>query len=76
MRGDGDLLKPMEVLKMDTFIPYEKMSKKAKKKYNAQKRRGWGSCSPGSRTEPDKKAYRRHPRHRHSGIMEECICTR
>lgn len=61
---------------MDTFVPYEKMSKKEKRAYNAKKRRGWGQCSPESRIQPDGKAYRRHAKHRHAHSEEECICMK
>ena len=49
---------------MEKFIPYEKLSKKAKKQLNAKKRGSWGCVSPVTRCEQDKRAYRRHDKHR------------
>ena len=40
------------------MIPFEKMSKKAKKEMNAQKRVSWG-FSPVSRVKQSKKVYSR-----------------
>ena len=43
---------------MDKFIPYEKLSKKQQKAYNARKRRTW-SINPVTRRPDDPKAYKR-----------------
>lgn len=44
---------------MDKFIPYAKLSKKEKRKADAQRRNTWGSLSPVTRTPPNSKAYNR-----------------
>jgi len=44
---------------MGKFIPYEKLSKKEKRKRNAEKRGVWGSISPVTRREKNPKAYKR-----------------
>lgn len=51
-------------MNVEKFIPYEKMSRKAKRKLDAQKRRGWDGCRPVSRTEPSAKTYCRRKKHR------------
>ncbi len=40
-------------------IPYEKLSKKAKKAYNAQQRGSWGALNPVTRRPPNPNAYQR-----------------
>lgn len=49
---------------MEKFVPYEKLSKKAKKQYDAKKRGSWGNVCPVTRCETDRRAYRRHDKHR------------
>lgn len=49
---------------MEHFIPYKKLSKKAKRALDLQKRGSWGGVRPVSRTEPDARGYRRHEKHR------------
>ena len=44
---------------MEKFIPYEKLSKKEKKKRDALRRVGWGRLSPVTRRSEDPKKYRR-----------------
>lgn len=44
------------------FVPYEKMSKKAQKEYNAAKRGTWGSLNPVTRMTKNGKAYTRKPK--------------
>lgn len=44
---------------MEKFIPYEKLSKKEKKKMNLAKRQTWGSMSPVTRKPENSKAYNR-----------------
>ncbi len=49
---------------MTEFVPYEKMSKKAKKEADAQKRGSWDGVNPVTRVaSDDKRAYRRKPKH-------------
>lgn len=44
---------------MDKFIPYEKLSKKEKRKQDAKKRNTWGSFSPVTRKPENSRAYNR-----------------
>lgn len=44
---------------MQKFIPFEKLSKKEKKKINLEKRRDWNGLNPSTRVVPNKKAYSR-----------------
>ena len=49
---------------MTDFIPYEKLSKKEKKKLNLAKRRDWHGLNPVTRVaDENKKAYKRKPKH-------------
>ena len=49
---------------MEKFIPYEKLSKKAKRELNQKNRGTWGDVKPVPRREENPKAYRRHSKHR------------
>ena len=44
---------------MEKFIPYEKLSKKEKKKRNLERRGSWGALSPVTRRGETPKIYRR-----------------
>lgn len=44
---------------MEKFIPYEKLSKKEKRKRDAAKRRTWGEMNPVTRKPVTSKAYSR-----------------
>lgn len=44
---------------MKKYVPYQKLSKKAKQKVNAKSRRGWSEVSPITRSEKNPKAYNR-----------------
>ena len=44
---------------MSKFIPYEKLSKKEKRKQDSKKRNTWGSFSPVIRKPENSKAYNR-----------------
>ena len=44
---------------MERFIPYEKLSKKEKKKLNQAKRQTWGNLNPVTRKPENSKAYNR-----------------
>lgn len=48
----------------EKFVPYEKSSKKMRRQLDAKKRGSWGGVCPVTRCEPDKRAYRRHKKHR------------
>ncbi len=51
---------------MHKFIPYEKLSKKAKKQIDKKKRSDWGLVRPITRIEENPKAYKRHAKHKGS----------
>jgi hypothetical protein len=44
---------------MEKFIPYEKLSKKEKRKINNKRRRKWGGLNPITRKPESSKAYNR-----------------
>ena len=44
---------------MSNFIPYEKLSKKEKRKRDSERRNTWGSFSPVTRKPENSKAYNR-----------------
>lgn len=44
---------------MDKFIPYEKLSKKEKRKLDLSKRQTWGELNPVTRKPQNSKAYNR-----------------
>lgn len=46
-------------LKMEKFIPYEKLSKKKKRELNAKKRKSWGAIDPVTRKTKNEKSYNR-----------------
>ena len=48
----------MEV-NMDKFIPYEKLSKKEKRKIDQTRRQTWGELNPVTRKPDSSKAYNR-----------------
>ena len=45
---------------MEKFIPYEKLSKKEKRKVDASKRQTWGELNPVTRSPANSKAYNRN----------------
>lgn len=58
-----------EDTEMTNFIPYEKLSKKAKRQLNANKRGSWGAISPVTRMPPNPKAYNRDAQKRLTSKM-------
>ena len=44
---------------MEKFIPYEKLSKKERRKMNLAKRQTWGDMNPVTRKPENSKAYNR-----------------
>lgn len=48
-----------EELQMEKFIPYEKLSKKEKRKLDSARRGTWGEVSPVTRKPQNSKAYNR-----------------
>ncbi len=55
---------------MERFIPYEKLSKKAKKEIDAKKRGDWGQCHPATKVQETGKVYVRRPKHRKAETEE------
>ena len=49
---------------MDKFIPYEKLSKKEKRRLDSKKRRTWGGSDPSTRVIRSKKTYTRKQKHK------------
>ena len=47
---------------MEKFIPYEKLSKKEKRKMDLAKRQTWGELNPVTRKPENSKAYNRRRR--------------
>ena len=45
---------------MENFIPYEKLSKKEKRKMDLAKRQTWGELNPVTRKPANNKAYNRN----------------
>lgn len=45
---------------MEKFIPYEKLSKKEKRKVDTAKRNTWGNLNPVTRKPQNSKAYNRN----------------
>ena len=49
---------------MNKFVPYEKMSKKAKRELDRKKRTTWQAINPFTHiADTSKKAYKRHPKY-------------
>ena len=44
---------------METYIPYEKLSKKEKRRLDNQRRNTWGEVNPVTRKPENSKAYNR-----------------
>lgn len=49
---------------MGKFVPYEKMSKKARRALDQKKRSTWGNVNPSARVEDSRKSYKRHAKHK------------
>ena len=45
---------------MERFIPYDKLSKKARRELDARRRGSWGGLNPVTRKPPNPKAYDRN----------------
>ena len=48
----------------DKFIPYEKLSRKERRKLDAKGRRTWEGLNPRTRVVPNGKAYTRKVKHK------------
>ncbi|MBR5125938.1 MAG: hypothetical protein IKU68_04295 [Oscillospiraceae bacterium] len=51
---------------MEKFIPYEKLSKKEKRKLNQARRQTWGCLNPVSRKPENSRAYNRQKENRNA----------
>ena len=60
---------------MEKYIPYEKMSKKMQKAYNARKRGGWGEVNPVTRRSDRPGAYDRNAEKRKTRKWSEDSST-
>lgn len=49
---------------MEKFVPYAKLSKKARRAIDLKKRGSWGNVNPSTRTEDNRRAYKRHAKHK------------
>ena len=45
---------------MEKYVPYEKMSKKMRREYDARRRTGWGEINPVTRRSENPGAYNRN----------------
>ena len=50
---------------MEKFVPYEKMSKKEKRKHNNAKRGSWGNTNPVTKIVKPDTIYSRKEKHKH-----------
>ena len=55
---------------MDKFIPYEKLSKKEKRKLDQAKRQTWGMFNPVTRKPINSKAYNRKKSQNLNGMFK------
>lgn len=53
-------------MRKNKFISYQKLSKKARRELDKQKRSDWGAVRPVTRIEENPKAYKRHAKHKGS----------
>ena len=63
---------------MEKFIPYEKLSKKEKRKLDQAKRQTWGNLNPVTRKPENSKAYNRKKRkigRRDFPILRFCLIS-
>ena len=58
---------------MEKFVPYEKMSKKERKKLDSAKRRDWNGLNPVTRIAERSKKYSRKIKHPERFNDDECI---
>lgn len=56
---------------MERFIPYEKLSKKEKRKLDQTQRQTWGVLNPVTRKPVNSRAYQRHRIHRQGRNQDE-----
>jgi len=59
---------------MEKFIPYEKLSKKEKRKLDLAKRNTWGELNPVTRKPANSKAYnRKRTQEKEERTSESCV---
>lgn len=56
---------------MEKFIPYEKLSKKEKRKLNQARRQTWGCLNPVTRKPENSRAYNRQKENRNATSQYE-----
>ena len=59
---------------MEKFVPYEKLSKKAKREMDAKRRRDWGGMSPVTRKPENPKAYNRAKARKRQDAGDRAFC--
>ena len=61
---------------MEKYVPYEKLSKKKQREFNAQKRGSWGSINPVTRKPRNSKAYDRNKASQWKRELHDlpCLC--
>ena len=59
---------------MEKFVPYEKMSKKAKREMDARRRKDWGGMSPVTRKPENPKAYNRAKARKRQDAGDRAFC--
>jgi len=57
---------------MKQYIPYEKLSKSAKRAFNAGRRGSWGTLNPVTRRSVTPRAYNRN--REKQGAKKEAVC--
>lgn len=64
---------------MEKFIPYEKLSKKEKRKADLARRQTWGALNPTTRKPQNSKAYNRKRtqtwKKELPGLRPLCLCS-
>ena len=58
---------------MEKYIPYEKLSKKEKRKLDLSRRGSWGAVDPVTRKPPSSKAYNRKKTQDWKREAESCV---
>lgn len=59
---------------MEKFVPYEKLSKKAKREMDRRQRRDWGGMSPVTRKPENPKAYHRAKARKRQDADDRAFC--
>lgn len=59
---------------MEKFVPYKKLSKKARRELDAKRRKDWGSMSPVTRKPENPKAYNRKKARKRLDAGDRAFC--